>query len=68
LFSKTSRHVPLFIEETAMGLIAMGLNRYTKSRIPDFKLSFDPAQHSGHTVTIRNPLTGEKSFHVLCDL
>jgi hypothetical protein len=63
LFSKTSRHVPLFIEETAMGL-----NRYIKSRIPDFKLSFDPAQHSGHTVTIRNPLTGEKSFHVLCDL
>jgi hypothetical protein len=60
LFPIISRHVPLFIEETAMGLTATGSIEDNKSDGPVFKLSFDPELDSGHTEIIRNPLTGEE--------
>jgi hypothetical protein len=68
LFPIISRHVPLFIEETAMGLTATGSIEDNKSGGPVFKLSFDPKTDSGHTGKIREPLTGGELSHVLCDL
>jgi hypothetical protein len=57
---KISRHAPLFIKETAMGLITFGAKRDNKSLASDFKLSFDPELDSGHNGTIREPLTGDE--------
>jgi hypothetical protein len=43
-----------------MGLTLIGTVLDNKSGGWDFKVSFDPELDSGHTVTIREPLTGDE--------